>query len=157
MTLVGLVPGVFAVFAAPLVAPGSGTRRTRAGRDLWSRIGGFHRVLSTTSSKERFDFSGREELYTAYIPWAVALRLRRRLGRKYRTEMGAEPPVPSYFAGAYVGAGVGDTSARWSTTSPRPWARPSRRTRPRRAPRRAEAAASRGGGGGGGGGSWGSW
>ena len=72
MTAVGLIPGSFAVGGTSLMATGSGTSRTRAGRDLWSRVGGFRRMLSTPSSKQRFDFSGRKELYTAYIPWAVA-------------------------------------------------------------------------------------
>ncbi len=66
-----------------------------AGRDLWSRVGGFHRVLSTPSSQERFDFSGREELYTAYVPWAVAFGCADEWAAKYRTEMGTEPPAPS--------------------------------------------------------------
>ena len=67
----------------------------RAGRDLWSRIGGFHRVLSTPSSKERFDFSGRQELYTAYIPWAVALDCADEWAAKYRTEMGTRAAGPA--------------------------------------------------------------
>ena len=108
MTMAGAIPGAFAVFAAPLLAPGSGTRRTASGRELWSRIGGFHRVLSTPSSEQRFDFSGRQELYTAYVPWAVALGCAREWAAKYRTEMGTEPPVPSYFAGAYLGSATGD-------------------------------------------------
>jgi uncharacterized membrane protein YgcG len=104
MTMLGLIPGAFAVCGTSLMATGSGTRRTRSGRDLWSKVGGFRRMLSTPSSKERFDFSGREELYTAYIPWAVALGCAKEWAAKYRTEMGTEPPVPHYFAGSYVGS-----------------------------------------------------
>ena len=100
MTMIGLIPGAFAVCGTSLMATGSGTKRTRSGRDLWSRVGGFRRMLATPSSKERFDFSGREELYTAYIPWAVALDCAKEWAAKYRTEMGTEPPVPHYFAGA---------------------------------------------------------
>ncbi|WP_205473859.1 DUF2207 domain-containing protein [Nocardioides sp. SYSU D00038] len=107
MTMVGLVPGAFAVGGASLMATGSGTSRTRKGRDLWSRVGGFHRVLSTPSSKERFDFSGREELYTAYVPWAVALGCAQEWAAKYRSEVGAEPPVPAYWGG-YAGAHTAD-------------------------------------------------
>ena len=81
------------------MATGSGTSRTRAGRDLWSRVGGFRRMLATPSSKQRFDFSGRKELYTAYIPWAVALDCADEWAAKYRIEVGEEPPVPHYFAG----------------------------------------------------------
>jgi uncharacterized membrane protein len=65
-------------------------------------------MLSTPSSKERFDFSGRKELYTAYIPWAVALDCAKEWAAKYRTEMGEEPPVPSYFGSAYAGAHTAD-------------------------------------------------
>jgi uncharacterized membrane protein YgcG len=104
MTMIGLIPGAFAVCGISLMATGSGTKRTRSGRDLWSKVGGFRRVLATPSSKERFDFSGREELYTAYIPWAVALGCAKEWAAKYRTEMGAEPPVPHYFAASYVGS-----------------------------------------------------
>ena len=107
MTFLGLGPGAFAVLGGGLAAPGAGTRRTRAGRDLWSRAGGFRRILSTPSAQERFDFSGREELYTAYVPWAVAFGCADTWAEKYRTEMGAEPPVPSYFGHAYAGAHTG--------------------------------------------------
>ena len=107
MTMVGLIPGAFAVFGSPMLKTGAGTKRTRQGRDLWSRIGGFHRVLSTPSSQDRFDFSGRQELYTAYIPWAVAFGCADEWAAKYRTETGAEPPVPHYFGSAYAGAAAG--------------------------------------------------
>ena len=107
MTALGLIPGAFAVGGTSLMATGSGTSRTRAGRDLWSRVGGFRRMLSTPSSKQRFDFSGRKELYTAYIPWAVALDCADEWAAKYRIEVGEEPPVPHYFASSYAGANAG--------------------------------------------------
>ncbi len=107
MTALGLIPGAFAVGGTSLMATGSGTSRTRAGRDLWSRVGGFRRMLATPSSKQRFDFSGRKELYTAYIPWAVALDCADEWAAKYRVEVGEEPPVPHYFAGAYAGSNAG--------------------------------------------------
>jgi hypothetical protein len=107
MTALGLIPGAFAVGGTSLMATGSGTSRTRSGRDLWSRVGGFRRMLATPSSKQRFDFSGRQELYTAYIPWAVALGCADEWASKYRVEVGQEPPVPHYFANAYVGANAG--------------------------------------------------
>ena len=110
MTAVGLIPGAFAIAAMPLVRTGSGTKRTAQGRELWSRVGGFRRVLSTSSSQDRFDFSGRQELYTQYIPWAVAFGCADEWADKYRTEMGVEPPTPSYF-GAYGGAFVGSSVA----------------------------------------------
>ena len=108
MTALGLIPGGFAVGAVSLMATGSGTSRTRTGRDLWSRVGGFRRMLATPSSKQRFDFSGRKELYTAYVPWAVAFGCADEWASKYRVEVGEEPPVPHYFAGAYAGTHTAD-------------------------------------------------
>lgn len=108
MSMFGIVPGAFAIFGSSMAAAGAGTRRTATGRQMWSRLGGFKRVLSTPSSKQRFDFSGREELYTAYIPWAVAFDCAAEWAAKYRTEMGSEPPAPAYFGAAYVGAHSGD-------------------------------------------------
>ena len=107
MTMVGMIPAAFFVGGAPMLKTGASTKRTRSGRELWSRIGGFKRVLSTPSSQDRFDFSGREELYTAYIPWAVAFGVADKWAEKYRTETGAEPPVPHYFGSAYAGAHAG--------------------------------------------------
>jgi uncharacterized membrane protein len=120
MSFLSLVIGTFGVFAVSLAAPGAGTRRTKAGRELWSRAGGFRRILSTPSAQDRFDFSGRQELYTAYIPWAVAFGCADEWAEKYRTEMGGEPPVPSYFghayAGAYTGAAISSMVSDFSST-----------------------------------------
>jgi Predicted membrane protein (DUF2207) len=107
MTYVALIPGTFAILGAGLARPGAGTKRTRTGRTLWSHAGGFKRILSTPSAEDRFDFSGRQELYTAYVPWAVAFGCADEWAGKYRTEMGSEPPVPSYFGHAYAGAYAG--------------------------------------------------
>jgi uncharacterized membrane protein YgcG len=109
MSISGLVPGAFALAASPTLAPTAATRRTAKGRELWSRLGGFRRMLSTPSSQERFDFSGRQDLYTAYIPWAVAFGCADEWAKKYRTETGTEPPVPAYFAGYYGGSDIGDS------------------------------------------------
>ncbi len=124
LTILALIPGAFALAALPLVLPTSATKRTATGRDLWSRLGGFRRVLSTPSSKERFDFSGRQDLYTAYIPWAVAFGCADEWAKKYRTEMDAEPPVPAYLGGLaygnltgnYVNQMVGDFSSTVSSS-----------------------------------------
>jgi uncharacterized membrane protein len=106
LSVIALIPGLFALFAAELLAPGSGTKRTAAGRELWSRIGGFRRVLATPSSEQRFDFSGRKELYTAYIPWAVAFGVADQWAEKYRLETGEEPPLP-FYAGSGFHSGNG--------------------------------------------------
>ncbi len=101
MSVLGLVPGLFAVMAMEVLLPGSSTKRTTAGRALWSRIGGFRRILATPSSESRFDFSGRRELYTAYVPWAVAFGVADAWAEKYRLETGAEPPAPHYLAATH--------------------------------------------------------
>ena len=103
MSVVALVPGAFGVFGVGVGMSGAGTKRTPAGRDMWSRAGGFRRILSTPSAVDRFDFSGRKDLYTAYLPWAVAFDCADEWAKKYRVETGQEPPVPTYFAG-YTGA-----------------------------------------------------
>ena len=107
MSVIALIPGALAAGAAPVLASGASTKRTTKGRDLWSRVGGFKRVLSTPSSQNRFDFSGRQELYTAYIPWAVAFDCADEWAAKFRAETGQEPPVPAYFPG-YTGAHTGN-------------------------------------------------
>ena len=106
MSVLALIPGLFAITALGVGAPGAGTRRTPAGRDLWSRVGGFKRVLSTPSAQDRFDFSGRKELYTQYLPWAVAFDCADEWAKKYRIETGEEPPSPSWlpmYAGVHAG------------------------------------------------------
>ena len=65
-------------------ADGVGTRRTEAGRELWSRAGGFHRMLATDSAETRFDFGARKDLYTAYVPFAVAAGAAALWAKKYR-------------------------------------------------------------------------
>ncbi len=114
LSVIALVPGLFAIFAIETLRPGSATRRTAAGRDLWSRIGGFRRILATDSAEDRFDFSGRKELYTAYIPWAVAFGVADQWAKKYRIETGEDPPAPSYarsWASGYAGGSFASAMA----------------------------------------------
>ncbi len=107
-TLLSILPGLFAVGALTLLSPGSATTRTASGRDLWSRIGGFRRVLATPSGQNRFEFAGRQELYTQYLPWAVAFGVADTWAAKYRTEMGTEPPMPVWLGSTYAGGQTGD-------------------------------------------------
>ena len=76
---------------------GVGTRRTEAGRELWSRAGGFHRLLATDSAETRFDFSARKDLYTAYVPFAVAAGAAALWAKKYQTSVGAPAPRPDWY------------------------------------------------------------
>lgn len=107
LSMMGMIPGAFAVFGTPMLRTGASTKRTKSGRDLWSRVGGFRRILSTPSSEARFDFGARKDLYTEYVPWAVALGCADEWAEKYRVEMATEPPVPSYFGAGYAGAYAG--------------------------------------------------
>lgn len=97
----------FALGGAGLLTVGVGKRRTPLGRELWSQSGGFERLLSTSSAKDRFDFSGKKELYTSFIPFAVAFDCADRWARKYEISTGSQPPAPLWLAG---GAGAGASS-----------------------------------------------
>ncbi|MCL3819147.1 DUF2207 domain-containing protein [Aeromicrobium wangtongii] len=101
LPLAGIVVG-----GAGLLTTGVGKRRTPMGRELWSRAGGFERMLSTSSAKDRFDFSGRQDLYIAYIPYAVAFDCADRWARKYELSTGSPAPSPVWFAG---GAAAGSS------------------------------------------------
>jgi uncharacterized membrane protein YgcG len=103
MSVLSVIPLAYALPALGVIRSGATTRRTEASRRLWSEAGGFKRMLSTPSSEQRFDFSARHDLYTAYIPWAVAFGVADKWAEKYRVETGEEPPMPTY-----VGASVSD-------------------------------------------------
>ncbi|WFN92925.1 DUF2207 domain-containing protein [Gordonia sihwensis] len=103
-TIMALPFAAFAVGGAGLYVAGVGTRRTRLGREVWSRAGGFERLLSTTSNRERLDFSARKDLFTSYIPYAMAFDCADAWAAKYRYATGQEPPDPIWFPGFYIGS-----------------------------------------------------
>lgn len=103
--LLTLVPAAFVVGGVGLVRPPATTHRTDAGRDVWSRAGGFRRMLATDSAEARFDFSARKELYTAYIPYAVAFGVADRWAAKYQAETGEPAPIPTWYGVGYAGGG----------------------------------------------------
>lgn len=135
MSLVAAIPGAYGATTLGLLGGKATTKRTASGRRMWSEIGGFRRMLATSSGEARFDFSGRKELYTAYIPWAVAFGCADEWAKKYRSETGESPPLPTYSTtgvggsssitpaamtasfGAAVGAAIGAYSASISTSS----------------------------------------
>ena len=104
MTMLALVPGAFAVTAGPLIAPAPAPSGPAPGATCGRGSAASTASCRPPSSQDRFDFSGREELYTAYIPWAVAFGCADEWAAKYRTEMGPEPPRPTTSA-RYAGAG----------------------------------------------------
>jgi uncharacterized membrane protein YgcG len=99
MSILSVIPLAYALPALGVIRGGASTRRTEPSRRLWSEAGGFKRMLSTPSSEQRFDFSARKDLYTAYIPWAVAFGVADKWAEKYRFETGEEPPMPTYVGG----------------------------------------------------------
>lgn len=103
----GLPFAAFVIGAAGLMSTGVGRRRTTSGRLVWSRAGGFERLLSTPSAEDRFDFSARKDLFISYIPYAVAFGVADRWAQKYRTAVGEEPPVPTWYPYYFVGSSQG--------------------------------------------------
>ena len=87
----------FFLFSRRAWRAGVGTQRTAAGRELWSRAGGFHRLLTTDSAEARFDFGARKDLYTAYIPFAVAAGAAALWAKKYQTSTGMAAPQPDWY------------------------------------------------------------
>ena len=97
VTMCALPFAAFFLFSAGSWADGVGSRRTPAGRELWSRVGGFHRMLATDSAETRFDFSARKDLYTAYVPFAVAAGVAALWAKKYETATGSPAPQPDWY------------------------------------------------------------
>ncbi len=93
ITLWALPFVVFFLLSVRSWSAGVGTRRTEAGRQLWSQAGGFHRLLATDSAETRFDFAARKDLYTAYVPFAVAAGVAALWAQKYQTATGAVAPA----------------------------------------------------------------
>src|SRR4029079_2986534 len=97
-TTIWAVPfAVFFLLSARAWRDGVGTRRTPAGRELWSRAGGFHRMLATDSAETRFDFSARKDLYIAYVPFAVAAGVAAAWAKKYETYTNTAAPQPDWY------------------------------------------------------------
>ncbi|ODR11777.1 hypothetical protein BHQ15_00840 [Mycolicibacillus koreensis] len=96
-TMWGLPFAVFAIAGLGLLSVTAGSRRTRAGRDMWSRAAGFRRLLATPSAEDRFDYAARQDLFIAYIPYAVAFGVADAWAAKYRTATGVEPPTPIWY------------------------------------------------------------
>ncbi len=77
---------------------GATRRRSRAGREMWSRVGGFRRVLATPSSELRFDFAARHDLFLPYLPYAVAFGVAKEWAAKFELETDEDAPIPKWLS-----------------------------------------------------------
>ena len=110
-TMYGLPFAAFVLGGLGLLRHGVGRRRTTTGREIWSKAGGFERLLSTPSAEERFDFAARKDLFIAYLPFAVAFGVADRWAEKYRLATGEQAPAPVWYpysgGHALYGSGAG--------------------------------------------------
>jgi len=146
----------FAVVAAGMALDkGVRTVRNEAGRDLWSRVGGFARFLTTDSSEARFDAAAHMDWYPRYLAWAVALGSADRWAEKYEAQGVQVPQVPWLL---WVGAGPARLSpARMSSSFNSTIASASAAYAASQAAKAASSGGGFSGGSGGGGGGGGSW
>ncbi|PQM46297.1 hypothetical protein C1Y40_03527 [Mycobacterium talmoniae] len=103
-TMLGLPFAAFAIAGFGLLAPGVGTRRTKSGRQVWSRAAGFQRLLTTPSSEDRFDYAAHKDLFISYVPYAVAFDAADKWAAKYQTATASEPPIPAWYPVAGAGS-----------------------------------------------------
>ncbi len=87
--------------------PTTRTKRTREGRDLWSRTGGFARFLTTDSSESRFDAAAHMDWYPRYLAWALVFGSADAWARRYEAQGVAVPEVPWIY---WTGTGHMGTS-----------------------------------------------
>lgn len=115
----GLPFACFAIGAVGLMATGVGTRRTKEGRVLWSKAGGFERFLSTPSSEDRFDFAAKKDLFISYIPYAVAFGVADKWADKYKAYTHEDVPDVPWFPYGYAmmyGAGLSGMGSSFEST-----------------------------------------
>jgi hypothetical protein len=106
-TMWGLPAAVFVAATYTLWLPSNRFRRTDKGRQLWARVGGFHRVLMTDTPETRVDFAARDELYTNYIPYAAAAGATVLWAEKCKAATGAYPPEPRWYQRSHFLPGGG--------------------------------------------------
>jgi len=74
--------------------PGIRTKRSAAGRDIWSRTGGFARFLDMTSSESGFETAELSDRFLTYLPWATALGSVEAWSQRYKTPGSPTPVLP---------------------------------------------------------------
>ncbi len=146
----------FAVVSAGMALDnGVRTVRNEKGRDLWSRVGGFARFLTTDSSESRFDAAAHMDWYPRYLAWAVALGSADRWAEKYEAQGVEVPQVPWLL---WVGTGPMRLSpTRMSSSFNSTIASASAAYAASQAAKAASSGGGFSGGSGGGGGGGGSW
>ncbi|UDY35421.1 DUF2207 domain-containing protein [Dermatobacter hominis] len=72
--------------------PGTRTKRTAEGRELWSRTGGFARFLTTDSAESRFEAAKHLDWYPTYLAWALVFGSADAWARRFSSQ-GVEVPV----------------------------------------------------------------
>ncbi len=94
---------------------GIGLRCTSEGRQLWSRIEGFHRVLTTDSANARVNFAARNDPYTSYIPFAAAVGAITLWAQKYEAATGSRAPQPDWYQRLATSLGRGGSFDSFSS------------------------------------------
>lgn len=114
--LLGLLAAFSLVAVGVATNPGSRTKRTPAGRELWSRAGGFARFLTTDSSESRFEAAKHMDWYPTYLAWALVFGSADAWARRF-TDQGVELPSPAwiYWTGSHHWAASGFASAMSSS------------------------------------------
>lgn len=103
------------VLSGAVTDPGASTKRTPAGRDVWSRVGGFARFLTTDSAESRFDAAAHRDWYPRYLPWAVALGSAEAWAARFQaqgidvTDTSLVPYLGWYGAGAFSSSRMADS------------------------------------------------
>ena len=87
-----------------MLDPATGSKHTDAGRDMWSRTGGFARFLTTDSSESRFDAAAHLDWYPRYLAWALVFGSAEAWAKRFQAQGVELPAVPwIYWTGTQQG------------------------------------------------------
>ena len=118
------VPLALVAFLASFSLVGAGlavdkavrTKHSDAGRELWTRVGGFARFLSTESSEARFDAAAHRDWYPRYLGWATALGVAAEWASRFEAQ-GVDVSTVPYVTGYGVGHGFSASDLTSSVAS----------------------------------------
>jgi hypothetical protein len=77
-----------------LVDPATRSKHTEEGQDMWSRVGGFSRFLTTDSAESRFDAAAHLDWYPRYLAWALVFGSAEAWARRFEAQGVQLPVVP---------------------------------------------------------------